>query len=422
MDTLKIATYNVGNFGGEITGYSCKEIARYMKEQEVDVLCFQECGDNKYFPMDSIRNVFSHWRYALIPTEDSIRGVLPIAVFSRYPLVNPQFISYQQSANCSMQCDIVLGRDTVRLLNNHLQTTSVSQNRRKWERGLANSNNTRREAEVVQGAITSLHANFVKRAEQTDSIRQLVIASPYPVLACGDFNSLPSSYTYAELSDVLKDGFRTSGRGYMYTYRYFKRLLRIDYIFHSPGKPYLKTSVFETFKSRIPWLLLLMVSATFTGQIIAKFEDALGACAILTAYIPMLMDTGGNCGSQASVTVIRGISLDEIEFSDLLRVIWKEIRVAVLCAAVLSAANFVKLLLVDKMIFGNPITMTVAAVICLTLIVTVFAAKLVGCTLPLLAKKIGFDPAVMASPFITTVVDAISLAIYFRFASLLLGI
>ena len=187
-------------------------------------------------------------------------------------------------------------------------------------------------------------------------------------------------------------------------------------------KPYLKTSVWDTYKSRIPWLLLLMVSTTFTGQIIARFEDALSAFAILTAYIPMLMDTGGNCGSQASVTVIRGISLDEIEFSDLLRVIWKEIRVAVLCAAVLSAANFVKLLLVDKMIFGNPITMTVAAVICLTLIVTVFAAKLVGCTLPLLAKKIGFAPAVMASPFITTVVDAISLAIYFRFASLLLGI
>lgn len=187
-------------------------------------------------------------------------------------------------------------------------------------------------------------------------------------------------------------------------------------------KPYMKTGVFETFKKRIPWLLLLMVSATFTGAIISSFEDALSVCAVLVAYIPMLMDTGGNCGSQASVTVIRGISLDEIEFSDLLRVIWKEIRVAVLCAAVLSAANFVKLLLVDKMIFGNPITMTVAAVICLTLIVTVFAAKLVGCTLPLLAKKIGFDPAVMASPFITTVVDAISLAIYFRFAALLLGI
>ena len=185
-------------------------------------------------------------------------------------------------------------------------------------------------------------------------------------------------------------------------------------------KPYLKTSVWETYKSRIPWLLLLMVSATFTGQIIARFEDALSAFAILTAYIPMLMDTGGNCGSQASVTVIRGI--DEIEFSDLFRVIWKEIRVAVFCGATLAAANFVKLMLVDKMIFGNPITITVALVICLTLVVTVFAAKVVGCTLPLLAKKIGFDPAVMASPFITTVVDAISLMIYFNFASLLLGI
>ena len=187
-------------------------------------------------------------------------------------------------------------------------------------------------------------------------------------------------------------------------------------------KPYLKTSVWDTYKSRIPWLLLLMVSATFTGQIIARFEDALSAFAILTAYIPMLMDTGGNCGSQASVTVIRGISLDEIEFSDLFRVIWKEIRVAVVCGATLAAANFVKLMLVDRMIFGNPITITVALVICLTLVVTVFAAKVVGCTLPLLAKKIGFDPAVMASPFITTVVDAISLAIYFRFAALLLGI
>ncbi|MFR9260016.1 MAG: endonuclease/exonuclease/phosphatase family protein [Bacteroides cellulosilyticus] len=232
---LKIATYNVGNFGGEITGYSCKEIARYMKEQEVDVLCFQECGDNKYFPDGQHPQRIFPLALRLDPYRGFYPRSAPIAVFSRYPLVNPQFISYQQSANCSMQCDIVLGRDTVRLLNNHLQTTSVSQNRRKWERGLANSNDTRREAEVVQGAITSLHANFVKRAEQTDSIRQLVIASPYPVLACGDFNSLPSSYTYAELSDVLKDGFRTSGRGYMYTYRYFKRLLRIDYIFHSPG-------------------------------------------------------------------------------------------------------------------------------------------------------------------------------------------
>ena len=187
-------------------------------------------------------------------------------------------------------------------------------------------------------------------------------------------------------------------------------------------KPYLKTSTLETFKARIPWLLLLMISATFTGQIIASFENALAAASVLTAYIPMLMDTGGNCGSQASVTVIRGISLNEIEFSDLFRVIWKEIRVAVVCGATLAACNFAKLMLVDRMLFHNPITIPVAAVICGTMVCTVLCAKLVGCSLPMLAKKLGFDPAVMASPFITTIVDAISLLIYFQFASILLGL
>ncbi len=188
-------------------------------------------------------------------------------------------------------------------------------------------------------------------------------------------------------------------------------------------KPYLKTGIFETFMARIPWLLLLMISATFTGQIISTFENALAAATILTAYIPMLMDTGGNCGSQASVSVIRGISLNEIEFSDLLQVIWKEIRVAVICGVALSAANFVKLMLVDRLLFHNQlVTIPVAAVICSTMVCTVLCAKLVGCTLPLLAKKIGFDPAVMASPFITTIVDAISLLIYFQFASAILGL
>jgi len=134
----------------------------------------------------------------------------------------------------------------------------------------------------------------------------------------------------------------------------------------------------------------------------------------------MLMDTGGNCGSQASVTVIRGISLNEITMKDLAKVIWKEIRVAVIVGAILAVCNFAKLMLVDKMLFHNPITISVAAVICLTLVFTVFAAKLVGCTLPILAKALGFDPAVMASPFITTIVDAISLLIYFQFAQLLL--
>lgn len=181
-------------------------------------------------------------------------------------------------------------------------------------------------------------------------------------------------------------------------------------------RPYIKTSVFTLWKNRIPWLLLLMISATVTGMIITNFEDALSAYVILTAYIPMLMDTGGNCGSQASVTVIRALSLGQLKFSDIFKVIFKEARVSLMCGATLSAVNFLKLLFIDK------VGLYVALTICFTLLVTVFVAKLVGCSLPMLAKRIGFDPAVMASPFITTIVDALSLVIYFRFASLFLGI
>ena len=179
-------------------------------------------------------------------------------------------------------------------------------------------------------------------------------------------------------------------------------------------KPYMKTGVFETWRKRIPWLLLLMVSATFTGSIITSFEDALSVCVILTAYIPMLMDTGGNAGGQASVTIIRGLSLNEIEFSDIWQCLWKEMRVALLCGLTLGVCNFAKLLLFDK------VTVAVALVVCLTLAAAVLMAKLVGCLLPMVAKKIGFDPAVMASPFITTIVDALSLLVYFRIATSIL--
>ena len=179
-------------------------------------------------------------------------------------------------------------------------------------------------------------------------------------------------------------------------------------------KPYPKVGIFETYKNRIPWLLFLMISATFTGAIITGFEDALSAYVVLTAYIPMLMDTGGNAGGQASVSIIRALSLKEIEFSDLFRIIWKEARVAVLCGLTLSVANFIKLLLFDKL------AITVAAVICLTLLIVVLIAKMVGCCLPMLASKVGFDPAVMASPFITTIVDALSLLVYFNIATNLL--
>ena len=186
-------------------------------------------------------------------------------------------------------------------------------------------------------------------------------------------------------------------------------------------KAYLRSSPWELFKHRIPWLALLMVSATFTGMIITGFESALAAQVVLTAFIPMLMDTGGNSGSQASVTIIRALSLGELEFSDTPKVIWKEIRTAVLCGVALATLCFCKIMVVDRILLGNTdITTLTAFVVCFTMALTVLIAKMVGCTLPLAAKKVGFDPAVMASPFITTIVDALSLLVYFGIASVLL--
>lgn len=181
-------------------------------------------------------------------------------------------------------------------------------------------------------------------------------------------------------------------------------------------KPYMKTGAVESWKKRIPWLLLLMISATFTGRIIASFEDALSRFIVLSTFIPMIMDTGGNAGGQASAIIIRGLSLDEIEFKDWIKVVWKEIRTAVLCGLTLAVCNFIKIMLIEK------VSVQVALVVCLTLFMAVIVAKIVGSTLPMIAKKIGMDPAVMASPFITTIVDAISLLIYFGIATITLGI
>ena len=188
-------------------------------------------------------------------------------------------------------------------------------------------------------------------------------------------------------------------------------------------KTYLKSSAWELFKNRIPWLLLLMVGATFTTIIITAFENALAAQVVLTAFIPMLMGTGGNSGSQSSVTIIRALSLGEVEFSDLPRIIWKEIRTAVMCGLVLAVVCFAKIWLVDKLLLNNAdITFWVDLVVCLALFVTVLSAKLVGAVLPLAAKALKLDPAVMASPFITTIVDALSLLVYFLFATMVLGL
>lgn len=186
-------------------------------------------------------------------------------------------------------------------------------------------------------------------------------------------------------------------------------------------KTYMKSSPIDIFRHRIPWLMILMVSATFTGLIISGFEDALSRMVVLTAFIPMLMDTGGNSGSQSSVTIIRALSLGEVEFNDLPKIITKELATALLCATVLSVLCFIKIMLVDRLLIGNTdITAQVALLVCITMAATIIVAKLIGCSLPVIAKKIGFDPAVMASPFITTIVDALSLLIYFSITKAIL--
>ena len=186
-------------------------------------------------------------------------------------------------------------------------------------------------------------------------------------------------------------------------------------------KPYSRTSAVDIWKNRIPWLMFLMLSATFTGMIVTHFEDALATQVALAAFMPMLMGTGGNSGSQASTAVIRSLSLGDIEPADVLKVIWKELRVAFLCGLSLAAANFIKMLLVDRMLLNNDaVTLMVAATVSLTIVFVVMFAKVVGSTLPIVAEKIGVDPAVMASPLISTITDAVSLLIYFTIAKALL--
>ena len=184
-------------------------------------------------------------------------------------------------------------------------------------------------------------------------------------------------------------------------------------------KPYLKTGAVRLWLSRIPWLLLLMLSATLTSKIISTYETALAACAVLTAFIPMIMGTGGNAGGQASVTIIRGLSLDEIRLKDAFWVIWKELRVSLLCGLTLAPFAFLKVMYLDGL-YAEPDGVRISLIVSATLFLVVIVAKLVGCILPLLVKVIRLDPAVVANPFITTVVDALALVVYFALASRLI--
>ena len=257
-----------------------------------------------------------------------------------------------------------------------------------------------------------MESNLITVTTHTDQEEVAKMMSKYNLLAIpvvdGD-NRMVGIVTFDDAMDVMEDEVTED--------------MEIMAGMTPSDKTYLRSTPFDLFRHRIPWLALLMISATFTGLIITGFEEKLQGLVILTAFIPMLMDTGGNSGSQSSVTVIRAISLNELEFSDLLKVIWKEVRTAVLCGAVLSVLCFAKIMLVDRLIMGNEsISALVALTVCLTMAITVLCAKVVGCTLPMVAKKLGFDPAVMASPFITTIVDALSLLVYFGIATVLLHI
>ncbi|MCB6608621.1 magnesium transporter [[Clostridium] symbiosum] len=180
-------------------------------------------------------------------------------------------------------------------------------------------------------------------------------------------------------------------------------------------KPYLKTSVFQLAKNRIPWLMILMVSSMVTGGILLKYENAFAAIPLLVTFVPMLMDTGGNSGSQASTMIIRGMAVGEVEPADILHVVWKELRVGMLCGVSLALVNFVRLMI------QYPGKTLICLTVVLSIFFTVIIAKTIGCTLPILAKVIHLDPAIMAAPMITTIVDACSLMIYFQLASRLLG-
>ncbi len=232
--TLTLATYNVDSFNDEGMGYSCRSIAQYMSDHKVDVFCMQEFGTNKFFTVDSVVNVLSQWPYYYIP-KDSL-PLLQLAVFSKYPITDRQLITYDDSRNCSLWCDIDVDGKTIRVFNNHLQTTEVTRNKNKLEKelGPGDFDPDRAEAAAYQ-LMDGMHRNFILRSHQAQTLHRMTESTPHPMLVCGDFNSIPSSYTYHTVKgDKLLDGFQSAGHGYMYTFHYLKRLLRIDYIFHSP--------------------------------------------------------------------------------------------------------------------------------------------------------------------------------------------
>lgn len=230
--TLKVATFNVGRFGGDNNGHNQRRVAFFMGEENVDVICMQEYKERGNVQADELADLFAPWPFSIVPKEEG-KALLQLAVYSRYPIIDSKLITYPNTPNCSMWCDIDFNGERIRIFNNHLQTTNVNQSRGMYEKYYKNSGSIDADIHFAENASNMFHANEILRASQADIINQLVKESPYPVIVCGDFNSPPSSYVYGTMKGELKDGFRTAGRGYGGTYRYFKGLPRIDYIFHS---------------------------------------------------------------------------------------------------------------------------------------------------------------------------------------------
>lgn len=239
--TLKVATFNIRGFNSEITGYTAKEIARYMEKEKVDVICFQELAPNIDFNIDSIYKAYGSYPYMFIPTQnDQYR----ISVFSKYPITESQFIPFPGSSNCGLWADIEVDGKPIRIFNVHMQTTSLNQSRAALAKQQMGDVNTEKEA--LGKVAESIENNFSMRARQAHTIRAMIGTAPHPVILCGDFNDTPASFTYHQMKGNLKDGFRTNGNGYGYTYRGLYSLLRIDYILYSPqltGVDYYSTPI-----------------------------------------------------------------------------------------------------------------------------------------------------------------------------------
>lgn len=381
-----------------IKGFSDKELREVIDELYVD-----DAADLvEEMPSDVVKRILAQ---ADPQMRKEINEILKYPENSAGSIMTTEFISLDPDLSASEAIDCIrrdaVDRETV-------YTCYVTDDRKlvgvvTLKDLLVIKDDTIKINEIMEKNVISVHTNDDKEIIARDLSRYNFLAMP----VVDNLDRLVGIVTFDDAMDVIEDE----------TTEDIEKMAAML----PSEKEYLRSNPFELYKQRIPWLLLLMISATFTGLIINKYETALAAQVVLTAFIPMLMDTSGNSGSQSSVSVIRALALGGLEFSDLPAVIWKEIRTAALCGVTLAAACFIKIILIDRLLLGNlAVTVTVALVVCFAMAVTVIIAKIIGCVLPMFAHKFGFDPAVMSSPFITTIVDALSLVVYFAFASRIL--